>query len=114
MLATKDIKPNEHTLPTTFKDLCILLLQGVFAFGFQHFLCQALKYEKRASLVSILLNSQVLFVFVLDVLILGNSPSATNIIGALIICGAAISITLRNESAAEVKQIMPTTVSVEK
>jgi drug/metabolite transporter (DMT)-like permease len=97
ILTTKNIKPNEHTLPTTFKDFGMLIFQGGCVFGFQNYLALALKYERRASLVSVLLNSQVLFVFIMDILLLGNSPTLTSLLGAVIVCGAAIMITLSKE-----------------
>jgi len=107
-LATKDIKPNEHTLPTTMKDLLILLGEGLCLFGFQLFITLAVKYERRASLVTMLLQSAVLFTFILDFVIFKTNPSPVNIIGAIIICGSATAITLSKEQAQQQASSPPT------
>ena len=88
-------------------DYVMMLLSGFFMVGYQFFLALAMKFETRASIVSVLLNSQILFTCILDVFILGSDLEVTSIIGGLIIIVCAVIITFTKESLSQNNETTP-------
>ena len=92
-------------------DVACLVVSGISVSLFQIFLCLANKYERRASIIGVLLNSQIVFTFVLDTLIRGTPVETNNIVGGLIVIIASAAIGLSKEKAS---QANATTIVVSK
>lgn len=88
-------------VPPVLSDYLIMFSQSLFTNGFQVFFSLASKYEKKASIVSMLMSSQVLFTFILDYFLLGNKSNILNLIGAGVVLGTAFAITLQRETKRE-------------
>ena len=96
--------PSQYSGATpTGKDLVLMGLTGVCGVSFQIFLSLATKFEHRASIVSVLLNSQIVFTYVLDFLVLGNPVDAVNCIGGAVVIFCAVVITFSKEAASSQK-----------
>ena len=90
---------------SNISDIVLVGLGGCSVLGFQTFLSLAVKYEKRASYVSLLINSQIIMAYTMDVIILGNSIKLLNVVGgAMIICASTAIALSKEEKSAEVKQ----------
>lgn len=85
----------------TGADLMLMAVTGVCGICFQIFLSLATKFEHRASIVSVLLNSQVVFTFLMDFLVLGNPVDGINCLGAVIVIFCAVVITFSKEAASK-------------
>ena len=84
----------EWVIPRCGKDRVLLILIGVLAFLVHLFTTLATLYEK-ATTVSIIKTTDVLFTFLLEYLFFGNIPNYITIIGAVLIVSCLIAITLR-------------------
>lgn len=83
--------------PTVF-DYFMMSLIGVSAAAFQFLYSLAAKLEPRASILSMLLNSQVVFAYVMDFLILGNPVDTINCVGGSIVVLCAVVIGFSKEA----------------
>jgi len=86
--------------PLSFIDICITAFQGFFLIGFQYCLTKASSLEKRASIIAMLLNSQVIFTYILDYFILGHTVDLLNLTGGFIVVIAAVIIAFSREQQA--------------
>ncbi|XP_063966557.1 solute carrier family 35 member G1-like isoform X2 [Lytechinus pictus] len=84
----------EWVIPRCGRDRILLILTGALQLMAQICLTLALRYEK-ATTVSLIRTSDVLFTFILDYLFFAIIPNAITISGALLIVGSLVGITLR-------------------
>lgn len=85
------------TLIPTLKDLGVGIALGS-TLGVYHFCYQnAAKMEKRASNLGILLNLRDVFIYLFDVLVLGNPLVFTNVLGACLITFSSLLIFFNNK-----------------
>ena len=76
---------------SSIHDIFFAGITGCFQLAYQTFFGLAIKYEKRASYVSLLINSQIIIAYAMDVILLGNSINLLNLIGGfMIICASAV------------------------
>ena len=81
----------------TTADILLTALQDLFIIGYQYLVARASKLESRASIVGMLLNSQVLFAYILDIIVLGHAIDIYNVVGGVIVVVAAVVIAFSRE-----------------
>eukprot|EP00126_Sphaerothecum_destruens_P003646 Sdes_comp17419_c0_seq1m6637 len=80
-------------MPASWQEWALLWSTGVFAFGGQCLLNRGLQIE-RAGPATLMRNLDVVFAFLLDFWIVGESPNGFSIAGAIIIVFASIVLAL--------------------
>ncbi|XP_071499960.1 solute carrier family 35 member G1-like [Diadema antillarum] len=85
---------DEWVIPRCGRDRILLVLTAVFTFLSQITVTLATRYEK-ATMVSLIRTSDVLFTFTLEYFFIGTFPNYITMIGAALILGSLIGITLR-------------------
>lgn len=95
--------PEEESV-SGVKEILKIGFVGICQVGFLTNLSLAVKYEKRASYVSLLINSQIIIAYALDVIILGNTIKFLNIVGGAMIIFSSVVIALsKDEMSAKEK-----------
>ncbi len=79
-------------------------LLSIASLGYQFTISYACKFEKKASNIAIIFQSQTFFSFVFDRVIFGNAILLVNVIGALLVAGCAALIVISKEQLQAIKQ----------
>ncbi|XP_071488085.1 solute carrier family 35 member G1-like [Diadema antillarum] len=85
---------HEWVIPRCGRDRIILVANGVVTFVSQFAVTVAVHYEKPTT-VALIRTNDVLFTFILEFAIFGIVPNYITVIGAVLIVGSLVGITLR-------------------
>ena len=108
-------KVSSETVHLSMYDVIVIALSGAGTIGFQVAISLAFKYEKRVAITNTLLNSQVVFAYMMQFFLLSTPLDVINCVGGaiLIICAVLITLTkealeiAKNNDAVELKVSSP-------
>ena len=66
-----------------------MCLNGLGAFGFQFFMIKALDLEKDTTIANLLINTQILFSWVIDVIVYRSDIDAMKLFGAIVVVSSS-------------------------
>lgn len=93
------VHPDLHfVIPKTLSQWGLIVIIGIFGFVLQFLLTEGLQREKGGRATN-LMYLQLVFALIVERVIWGTTPSVESLIGAALIIGSAISVSLQKSSA---------------